>query len=87
MHVVDYYDKSDISISGKDALNQPVTFDGQIQIDVTGKSQDVLKRVQVHVPLKSAPPKPNDAIEGQNVCKQFSTFPGSRRPLALPAVP
>ncbi len=86
VHFIDYYDASNVLINGTStAPPQPVDFlDGQAQIDVTGRAQNVLKRLQVRVPLTPNVPLPNYAIEGQNICKRFDTYPGSTVPDNLP---
>lgn len=85
IHIVDYYDSSDISVgNAKDAGGTQLDFvDGQAIIDSTGRARTVLKRLQVYAPLKATAPVPPYALEGQNVCKRFSTFPGSATPDAL----
>ncbi len=87
IHVIDYYDDSNVNIDGNssNAGAPPLQFiDGQAQIDVTGKAKDVLKRLQVRVPIHPNAPTPNYAVEGQNVCKRFSTFPTGTTPDTLP---
>lgn len=45
----------------------------QIQVDSTGKAQDVLRRVLVSLPLQSSGPTPDFAIESaSSVCKRFT---------------
>jgi hypothetical protein len=76
IRLVDYYDKSNISISGQAGS---VFVNGQAMIDVTGKARDVLKRLQVRVPLNSSQTNslPDFALEGQSVCKRLATAPNS----------
>lgn len=74
-HVIDRYDPSNISINGKDNFGNPLSFDGQVQIDATGKAHEVLKRIQVRVPRHPSYGIPKDALEAQNICKRFSTDP------------
>lgn len=53
-------------------------FRGQVQIDSTGKAQDVLRRVQVRVPNESLfePNSPVNAIwSSSSICKQFTIVP------------
>lgn len=56
LHLRSLYKKTDVSICGSETGNcttQPVRFkNSQVMIDVTGKSNDVLRRVQVRVPAK-----------------------------------
>lgn len=48
----------------------------QTQIDSTGKAADVLKRIQVRVPLRSAYAYPEYAVESvDGVCKRISVWP------------
>ena len=77
LHIVDYYDPSIISVTGTPAVGTtPVQFDNaQAKIDVTGKARNVLKRLQVRVPLSPAVPLPSYAIEAQNICKRIQTEP------------
>jgi len=80
IHIHTFYDESNISIGGKSSIGDTVNFiDGQALIDVTGKAKNVLKRIQVHVPYHQTATVP-PAIEGQNICKQFSTYPGFAEP-------
>ncbi len=54
MHVLDYYDTSNIIVTATTqppptGTGGPATFTGEPVIDVTGKAQDVLKRLQYRV--------------------------------------
>jgi len=75
MHIMNFYDVSNIDISGTSGANAVTFSGGQALVDVTGKAKDVLKRLQVRVPLNT-PPVPNYALEAQNVCKRMETMPG-----------
>lgn len=74
-----YYTAADtIVITPRDSAgNKTKTVGGQIVIDVTGKAQDVLKRLQVHIPAKENESIGNFAIEATNICKRIQTTPGS----------
>jgi Tfp pilus assembly protein PilX len=77
LHLTDHYDTSNISVSGLDTGGQAIKFTGaQAVVDATGRVRNVLKRIQVHVPLNSNV-LPNYAIEAANVCKRIQTYPGS----------
>jgi hypothetical protein len=81
VNILDYYDESKtITFNGKDINNHAVNFFGQSQIDVTGKARYVLKRIQVVIQQNSLPPLPPYAVEGQNVCKRFNTYPAATSP-------
>jgi Tfp pilus assembly protein PilX len=76
IHVMDYYDQSDISIINPiDTDGQPAYFaNSQAVIDVTGKARQVLKRLQAVVPIgKTNPPLPSYGIEAQDLCKLLNT--------------
>lgn len=76
VHFLDYYDKSDVSINGKDSSGNALRFfGGQVMIDSTGRARDTLKRLQVHMPITNDGDKPAEAIEGQSVCKRIQTYP------------
>lgn len=52
LHMRSIYNNNQVSITGTDPLGNPIHFrDGQMMIDSTGKATDVLKRMQVRVPL------------------------------------
>jgi hypothetical protein len=77
--ILDYYDTSTISITNAvDANGAALNFtDGQAQIDATGKDKDVLKRIQVHIPINGAANTlPSYAIQAQDICKRLDTQPG-----------
>jgi Tfp pilus assembly protein PilX len=81
IHFLDLYDTSNISIDGDstDSATPPVTqqayFSGaQAMIDSTGKARDVLKRLQVRIPLRESTEQSNYTIEAQNICKRFDVY-------------
>lgn len=82
MHILDYYDTSNVLITGDDSSGGPVTFTGEPSIDVTGKAQGVLKRLQYRVFTNGGNEGaddnailPNGAIEAQNLCKRIKAAP------------
>lgn len=79
VRIVNYYTRSDISINNvKDANDAAVNIsDGQVQIDVTGKAKNVLKRIQIRKTLHPIPDLPAGAIDAQSTCKRFGTYPVS----------
>jgi len=81
IHIINYYDASNININGTDVNGNPLTItDGQAEIDVTGSDKDVSKRVDVRIPIVPSPVLPDFSLEGVNLCKQFNTFPNSSTP-------
>ncbi len=77
VRILNYYDKSDISIgNARDNVGNSMTFvDAQAQVDVTGKAKNVLKRIQVRLPLHPSVDLPANSLEAQNICKRFGTAP------------
>ena len=73
-----YRDSPRIVIGGTNATGSVNFADAQAIIDVTGKAQDVLRRVQVTLPLNQYNSiTPEGAIQSvADVCKQFSTYNG-----------
>lgn len=73
------YQDSDITLKGQDVVQTTnvVRFnDAQIIVDATGKSQDVLRRLQVRVPLYEHTLIPGQAVSSANgICKQLDVFP------------
>lgn len=77
LHIIDYYDPSTIAVKGTTSGGDDVNFvNAQAKVDVTGKARNVLKRLQVRVPLSPAYPLPDYALEAQNICKRQETEPG-----------
>lgn len=70
------YASSTVEITGTDALGNPVQFAGdQVQIDATGRAQDVLRRILVNVSLNQSNPTLNANLalsSGKSICKGFS---------------
>jgi hypothetical protein len=73
-----YYDSPRIVVDGTNASGGISFKDAQAIIDATGKAQDVLRRVQVTVPLQQySSVIPEGAVQSTaSVCKQFSTYSG-----------
>jgi Tfp pilus assembly protein PilX len=76
IHLFDYYDDATVTNTATLASGSPTPadFSGQAVIDVTGKTQNVLKRVQVVA--SNSPSASGYAIEG-SVCKRQQTWPGT----------
>ena len=87
VHFVDFYDPSNVTLTGTDGSGSPVSFTGgQAVIDVTGKAKYVLKRLQVRIPLNS-PAFPNYAIQAQDICKRMESMPGETQFVATDGGP
>ncbi len=79
LRVSSLYQPSNITVTAYAIDNTEISFSGaQAIIDATGRAQDVLRRIQVRVPLKPvAAFAPNYAIQTNHaLCKRFSTTPG-----------
>lgn len=72
------YRSSKISISGITDDGQPARLvNEQAVVDATGKASDVLRRIQVRVPLATAFNRPEFAIETiDSLCKRLQVWPG-----------
>lgn len=73
-----YQDSDSVTLSGSDASGAVTFSGGQAVIDVTGKAQDQLRRVQARIPLTiSGSPIPVFALQSTDtLCKQMGTAPG-----------
>lgn len=75
-----YAASANVTITGVTTGGQAIKFSGvQAHISVTGKAQDVLRRILVAVKLNGVPgTSPTEAIvSGDSVCKRFSVTNGS----------
>ena len=73
------YKPSTVTITAQNAAGQTIDLLGQVQIDVTAKAQDVLRRIQVRMPLEARETSslPAYAIEStDSICKRFAVEPG-----------
>jgi hypothetical protein len=73
------YSPATVSVRSFDDDNQPQELrNGQAKIDSTGKAADVVRRIQVNVPLTSADYTfPEYAVETfSTLCKRFIVWPG-----------
>ncbi len=84
VRIINYYDTSELYIAdAKDSAGNPLNFvDAQATIDATGKARNVLKRLQVAVPINQPYNLPDYALEAQNLCKRLDTRPGSTTPVS-----
>jgi Tfp pilus assembly protein PilX len=66
-------------ISARDSVGAALELqNAQLQIDVTGRAQDVLRRIQVRLPLVAATDTPDHAlISASSICKRFEITPNS----------
>jgi hypothetical protein len=80
VRIISIYSSSAVTISGdSNVVGQKVGFKGaQYVVDSTGKAGDILKRVRVHKPAKTANYKyPTFAIDSaDSICKQLQVYPG-----------
>jgi Tfp pilus assembly protein PilX len=72
------YRNADLVVTGYDVNGNVVQLtDGQITIDATARSSDILKRVSVRRPAISSSITPIFAIDsGSDICKKILTMPG-----------
>lgn len=75
IHFLDFYDAATVDITGNTGSG-PAQFTGaQAIVDVTGKAKNVLKRIQVRVPLSPASNFPDYAVQAKNICKLMESGP------------
>lgn len=76
-----YRDAAHVLIDGTNSAGTNSYFaDAQALVDVTGKAQDVLRRVQVTVPLQRYDGSliPSGGVQSSTgVCKRFAIYPGA----------
>lgn len=72
------YRSSSVALSGVTVDGQPARLiNEQAVIDATGKAADVLRRIQVRVPLTTTFNRPEFAIETiDSLCKRLQVWPG-----------
>jgi len=72
------YRNSTVSVTAYNSGNAALQLNNaQIMVDVTGKSQDVLKRIQVRMPLSSGGTYADYALQSiDSICKAFSSYDG-----------
>lgn len=80
MHVRSMYQPNELTITGKDGTQDVRFNDAQIKIDSTGRAQDVLKRLQVRVPLRETMQSLGFAISAlDGICKKLSVLPDTTK--------
>jgi hypothetical protein len=84
LHYINYYDAADVYITGTTITGSAASFTGQAQVDVTGKAQNVLRRIQARLnadgtngTITNDTLRPDDALQAQNICKRFQTRPAN----------
>ena len=72
------YDDADVTITAGNLTVTSLNITGaQAVIDATGKAQDVLRRVQVHLPLQPQNDEPAFTVQSvDGICKQLNVAPG-----------
>lgn len=76
------YQTASVQIAGYNLTNSATTLPltgAQVLIDSTGKAQDILRRIQVRIPVNTTAGSStfDAAIEtAQSLCKHFQTYPG-----------
>lgn len=70
------YQPANVTISGRDSANNELRFkDSQVMIDSTGRSSDILRRVQVRIPGSSQYNYPGFALQTKDsICKVYNVI-------------
>jgi Tfp pilus assembly protein PilX len=80
MRVSSIYHSSALQVGAENAGGNPLELTGaQAVVDATGKAQDVLRRIQVHVPLRASSENQlsDYAIQTtDSICKRFAVMDG-----------
>lgn len=72
------YNPSSLTITAFNGSTQLNLIGAQAVIDSTGRAQNVLKRIQVHVPVKTSYDYPGFTLDSvQSICKQLTGWPGA----------
>ena len=77
MRVTALYGTASASITATQTDGSPVRFrNAQVMVDATGKASDVLRRVQVRIPvLQNNEYAPSFAVQGSgSICKRYETY-------------
>ncbi|HEX4774332.1 MAG TPA: PilX N-terminal domain-containing pilus assembly protein [Candidatus Saccharimonadales bacterium] len=74
---LDFYDQSNVSVDTTTLGTQFSFSQGQYVIDVTGKAQNVLKRIQVRLSQQPTNGFGTQAIEAKDICKRQQTQPAT----------
>ncbi len=85
MRVTSYYDSTKIRATARNASNTVLRIQSQVLVDVTGKANDVYRRIQVRLPADYNESynvglhNPYSLISGDSICKRFIGVPGAIR--------
>lgn len=75
MRVTSLYGASSVTIESSRNGSALRFSGGQIIIDSTGRAQDVLRRIQVRIPVDAGAYTPAYALQsGMSICKRFTTY-------------
>jgi hypothetical protein len=78
LRIKSVYRPTSVTIKIFDAAGQTNILGAQAVIDVTGKAQDVLRRIQVRVPIDNSYKFPEFALEtSDSICKRTAVLPNS----------
>jgi Tfp pilus assembly protein PilX len=78
INTLGYYDSAIVTITADDPASSTTPLkllNSQAIIDATGQARNVLKRIEVTVPIHPPLFTPNYALEAQDICKRFITDP------------
>lgn len=71
------YRETSLSVVAKGDSGDLSLVGAQVLLDATGRAQDVLRRIQVRVPLVGDSLHPDYGVQTtDSMCKQFTTYPG-----------
>lgn len=72
-----FYRNSAVTVTAFNGPNVVSIRGGQAKVDATGKAADVLRRIQVRLPIRGSFELPENAVEvGDSLCKRLDVAPG-----------
>lgn len=75
------YRTSTVKISARTIAGPANLINAQAVVDATGKASNVVRRIQVRVPLQQAGVRPEFAVESTgSICKRFGVYAGGTGP-------
>lgn len=83
-----FYRDSAVTVTAFNGPNIIPIMGAQAVVDSTGKAADVLRRIQVRLPIRSGFELPENAIEtGESLCKRLDVAPGFGTVNVTPPIP
>lgn len=83
-----FYRNSAVTVTAFNGPNIVSIRGGQAKVDATGRAADVLRRIQVRLPIRGSFELPENAVEvGDSLCKRLDVAPGYGQVAFTPPIP